>query len=238
MILGAPGRHASVSAYAHVADRYATKGTAALGIADTGQAWWLVENEATARLSVIGGKLTNATTAAAVRAGYIVTDIGASVRYIGGRFTLSPTSNPNGGGAVFVIWRWLLHGVLVIPDSPLHLITTDSAWAFGVWQTQVLSLVAGGTFAVPLATDSATIHYLNVSITGASATLSLPDGTTTVVTDSRIASLAGPYACFEVYQGNAATDTKAAFTEVWASDGLPTAGGDAPRANASAPLPE
>ena len=75
----------------------------------------------------------------------------------------------------------------------------------------------GGTsFAAPLATDGATVHTVDVAIAGATAHVIPPAGPAVDVTDPRIASLAGPLACFEVYQGDAAADSKAAFVEVWA----------------------
>ena len=79
-LIGVGGPKLSTYFYGPLTDAYATKGTAALGLADTRQAWTLVENDATARLSVISGKLTNAASAAALRAGYVVANQIKSLR--------------------------------------------------------------------------------------------------------------------------------------------------------------
>lgn len=203
-----------------VADAYTTKGTMALGSPDLGPgAWAVIENDASARLSIIGGKLTNTATAAASRAGYASQTFTTNVRRIGGRFTLSPNTNPGGGVAAFVIWKTPLTNLAVLPDSPLHLIVSDIGWALEVYESGVPRTPAGGgnTFLYPLATDGLTVHEVDVAIDGTTAIMRFPDGSTATITDAAIGTNAGPNACYEVYQGNAATDTKAAFTETWAT---------------------
>jgi hypothetical protein len=213
MILGAPGLARSVSFPPVLADVYTDKGTAALGEADTGHGWWLVENEATARLSVISGKLTNAADAADVRAGYAIASVGARVTRIGAKFTLGANTNPGGGGVGIVIWRHLLHSASSIPDAGLHLVITDVNWNLGVFENGSLAQLDTADF--DLAADGETVHTVDVTIAGTVATMTLPSGLV-AVSDARIASLAGPYASFETYQGDASTDAKPAFIEVWA----------------------
>ena len=53
-------------------------------------------------------------------------------------------------------------------------------------------------------------------IKGDKAVLILPNGTRTSVTNPKIAVRAGTFPTWEVYQNNALTESKAAFTEVWA----------------------
>ena len=215
-MLWAPGRDPVQSFPSVLSDVYAGKAT--LGLADTGHGWWLSGTDADSVPRLVSEKVTNVTTDAAVRAGYFTTNLGARVLHIGARFTLSPTSNPGGGAAVLIIWRSLYGSTGGVPDTGLHLPVSDTGWSLGCWEGQASAQYAGGgdTFAVPLATDGTTVHTLDAVIVDSTAYLSFPDASTAEITDARISSLAGAYAGFEVYQGDASIDTKAAFTEVWA----------------------
>lgn len=200
-----------------LSDVYTGKGTASLGVADTGHAWWRLGNPAAAALSVISGKLTNATSSG-LSAGYDVTRCGdgSAIVRIGGRFTLSNVASPGTGAAVFVIWNSVMTTVNSIPDSGFHLTVGATTWALSRVNSGSLTVMGSGSFSPALATDGTTVLTVDCTISGTTATLGLPDGSH-VVTDAAIASLAGPFACFEVYQGDAATETKPAFTEVWAT---------------------
>ena len=218
MIVGTPGLLVARSFPPVLSDVYTGKGTQALGLADTGHAWWNYAAVEAARLTIIDSKLTNTASDAVARAGYIHTSVGEQVTRIGGRFTLSPTTNPGGGVAVFVTWRWPLVTSASVPDTNLHLIVSSVSWSASWWENGTPTNYAGGgdTFSVPLATDGATVHEVDVTISGTTAHIVFPDASTADITDAHIASLAGTIAGFEIYQGDASTDEKAAFTEVWA----------------------
>ncbi len=201
-----------------LADAYATKGTAALGVADTGHPWWIAESTAASRLSVIGGKLTNTTTDAAVRAGYVTTRLPGLVASMSATFTLSATTNPGGGVVALIAWRWPYGSVSGVPDTGMHLICSDISWSLTVWENQAQSSSLGGaTFGTPLATNGTTVHTISVAISGTTATVTPPTGAAVPITDARIASLAGRFPGFEVYQSNASTDTRAGILTVAAS---------------------
>lgn len=194
-------------------DAFASKGTAPLDRADSGHAWTLLENASEARLSIIGGRLTNAASAASVRAGYIEANLGDSVARIGGTFVLGPTSNPGGGVAVFAVWKRRMTSTSSVPDG-LHLVVSDTNWSLGYYQSGSLTELVGS--AISLAADGETVHEVSMDISGSTVTVNTVDGSTSV-TDAIVSSVVGPHACFEVYQGNAATDARAAFIEVYAS---------------------
>jgi hypothetical protein len=221
LFLGAPGRDPQLAYPPVLTDLYTGKRTRPLGLADTGHGWFEYGSNASSYLTIVNGKLTNVSVEAATRAGYISAGLGARVHHIGGSFTLSPTSNPGGGVAAFQIWTKsfgsLANGAVV--DTGFHLIVSDISWALSYWSGQVQTTYPGGgaTFAVPLATDGTTILTLSASISGNTALIIFPDGSTAQITDAHLSSLAGNYAGFEVYQSNASTDTKAAFTQVWAT---------------------
>ncbi len=199
VISGAGGALPSSACFSPLTDAYGTKGTAPLGAADTGQSWWTAQNAALAALSVISGKVTNTTTAPGVRGGHRAAGGGGGIPTMGGSVARAGRSVPN------------------VTDTGFHLIVSDISWSLAVWQNQIETAIGGATFGTPLATDGTTVHTVSATISSDTATIHLPDGSTGVVTDARIASLAGWYAGFEVYQGNASTDTKAAFTTVNAS---------------------
>ena len=201
-----------------LSDVYTGKGTAALGVADTGQGWAQVMSSAPARLTVIGGKLTNTANAASGQNGYVIANLGARVLRIGGRVTFSNVAVPGGGCAAFVIWQQqLMDKVQPLPNSGFHLVVGPLAWSVGVFVPGPTYVVlAQASFAVPLVADGMTASTVDVTIAGNVATITLPDGPH-VVTDARITTYAGPFACFEVSQSDASADTKAGFSEVWAS---------------------
>jgi hypothetical protein len=214
--VGLAGRPPGDFFFSPLADSYAAKGTSALVSADSGQDWFVVSTVAESYPTVIGGLLTNAAVAAAGRASYANANLGASVHRIGGRVVFS-AAGPGMGVAALVVWKTLMPAAIAsIPDSPLHLVVGPESWSVGVWESGSYVVLANAAFAVALANDGVTAHTIEAVISGTTATITLPDGNH-VVTDARIASLAGPWACFETKQDDASSDTKAGFTEVWAS---------------------
>ena len=178
-------------------------------------------SEPNAGLRVVSGKLTNTATNAGTAAGYICVDLGSDVKRIGADFTFSAKTT-DGGSAVLVVWDGDLGDTYpTIPNSPCHLRVRPDGWSFDVWEANALSVVTSGTFKTALAADDTTTHRCEVTLTGDTARILFPDGSTATIEDARIASNAGMEACWEVYQDTASTDTKAAFVSVWAdSEGV------------------
>lgn len=221
-MFGLRGKPLSDQYFAPLTDDFTAKGTAEIGDADTGQAWFHATGTAwtptnTSRLSIINGKLTNTTVEVANRAGYVTANLGANVKKIGGSFVFAAgTGATHTGTAVFIIWKELLGKLSYIPNACCHFYITDVGWTFQVIENQVGATLASGSFDTPLTCDGATVYSANVEIVDTTATITLPDGNTATATDARIASLAGTYACFEVSQQAANTDPKAGFTAVYA----------------------
>ena len=147
-----------------------------------------------------------------MRAGYIEAHLGANVASITANFVLG--AGNAGGVATLVVWKWILQTTANIPDAACHLTVGKSNWNYGVWQSGVLTSLASGSLA--LTADGATVYTATVSFSGTTATITLPDGGHSA-TDARIASLLGPWACFEAYQGDASVDGKPKFTSVGAT---------------------
>lgn len=204
---------------ANLGQRFASKGTAALTVADTGQTWSLADNDvAGSGLSIISGKLTNTAASADASAGYAQYTLANNVKRIGADFTFS-AGGAIAGSAVLVVWQTpIVDGIPAVPDSPLHLAITPTGYDYGTWTAGSLTSRGNGTFATALTQDSATVYHAEVVLIGTSAILLLPDGSVRTITHAAIGTEAGPVACFEVYQGTASTDARASFLSVWADD--------------------
>lgn len=69
----------------------------------------------------------------------------------------------------------------------------------------------------PIPRDGVTEATVEVAFDGDTMTVLMPDGVVVTATDPRIRTLAGPFACWEVFQGrDGATDTKVEYLDVWA----------------------
>jgi hypothetical protein len=196
-------------------DTYTSKGTVALTVADSGQTWTLHEEPAGAgaTMSIISGALGSADTGGASVAGYVDVDLGAPIKRIGARFFWLNAGTTDGHVAILV-WGRSASTLPFPPDSPCHISIGPTGASWGVWQNQAFSSLGTHTYPRPLSTDGTTIYEAEVILDGDTFTVRLPDGHVEVVTDSRINTLAGNYAGFEVFQD--AGDHFGRFVQVWA----------------------
>lgn len=190
-------------------------------LSDSGHTWGLVDNgTSNANLRVASGFLTNTASAASAAAGYAEIHLdGGNVTRIGAQFKFQ-SGTTNNGCAALVIWKTSIDtGYPTIPDSPCHLTITPEKMEYSTWTSGVgMNSVGIWYFDTPLADDNATIYEVEVVISGTTAYVRAPDGTVRAFTHTNIASDAGAYACWEVYQSDASTDARAAFSHVWADN--------------------
>lgn len=213
-MIGLPGPDMARRNYAPLSETFNGKGTTDLGVADTGQAWFLAgTDQVGAYLSIIDGKLTNTASDAAIVAGYVSADIGEPVTHIGCTFTLA--SGNTGGVAVLLVWKSILQGNFSIPDSPCHLTISPVHWDYGTWTNHVLTSRGDGV--LDLSADDTTQYAAEITIAGDTATLVLPGISDQIVTHASIASNVGNFAGFEVFQGDGSADVRAKFVSVYAS---------------------
>ena len=173
-------------------------------------------------LRISDGKLTFAPTIDGPAAAYFRTsDLGKPVAAMGMKWTFSAQPGGTPGVAAMAITGSLadpLGGAS--PLMPLHFIVTRDGWNYSVSPgtsgggAELITLAAG-TFDSPLVEDGNTIHEVQVSIRGNTATIDLPDGNRQEVQDPRIEAWASRYAFFEPYVDRALTDSITGFTEVW-----------------------
>ena len=164
---------------------------------------------------IINGTLTNTISAPVQEAFYFQVDLGAELNQVGASFTFTPGTTS--GSVALIIWQ--PPGIYFngpIPNSPCHFDIQPTHWTYSSFSLGKIATLASGNFAVPLTQDGITVYSSEVDIAGDTATLHLPDGTTTTVTSPIIAENAGTVDCQEIYQNNASTETKGAFTKAWA----------------------
>lgn len=200
-----------VARVAPLHDTYVGKATGALVAADSGQTW---DHSGGFPLSIIDGTVGNAATGGSPGAGYIDVDMSSRVTRIGARFRYTASGTTNFSNAVVVCWDTSF--TTPIPDSPCHLGIQPNKAEYSIWEGAATEILWTHTFAELLVTDDVTEYFVDVILNGDTATVMLPDGTVVTHTDTRIGSLGGNFAGFEIYDGIPDTDHHARFLEVWA----------------------
>lgn len=185
----------------------------ALTVLDSGQPWHLVQSDAASTMKIVGGAITNTATTG-MAAGYAEVQLAANVTRIGATIRFAPGTT-SGGSAAIVIWQ-TEHISPGVPNSPLHLTVTPERIAVDIWVSGTGAANIGAVyFDQPLKTDG-TEYTVDARIVGTTIEAAISNGTRLRATDSRVASYAGPWACWETFNTNSATDARAAFVEVWA----------------------
>jgi hypothetical protein len=163
-------------------------------------------------LQVVDGALQSLGTSG-LASGYAQTDLGAPVTRIGAEFSF-PDGGSYGGAIALPVWTEPFQLTYPrIPTAPVHFVLTRDDWAYqGQWDDTTVT-VATGTFARRLPAD--TPLRVELTFDGPDATLHLPDGTTTTVSDPRIA-IPASYATFESFRLEAATMVGPRIVRIWA----------------------
>lgn len=177
------------------------------------------KDDSTARLRVEDGKLTPEFDRNDRFSSYFCSPmLAAPVENIGARWTFTKRGDSDTGVAALLITDEILKAPL-----PVHLIISPTKWSFGVWppgetsdDTAALETIKRGKFKPPLETDGTTVYEVDVWLEGDRAEINLPDGSSVVVSDERIAEWSGRFAVFEAHAQNAESDVQVGFTEVWA----------------------
>lgn len=180
-----------------------------------GTTWELLPLTGNNSLRLSGGVLTNAA-ASGQQAGYLTfnQNAGQNVSRIGATWKFTNVGAGNNGAATLVVWKTHPISTGAPPDAGVHLAIGRSGWIFGkILSGNPVVTIASGSFSPAL--DYDVPLTVDVRISGTTATVSLPDGTTQVVTDADIAAAAGPWATIEAFQNDAAADDRTGFYKSW-----------------------
>lgn len=128
---------------------------------------------------------------------------GRKVTHLYRRFTIGAGST-DGSSMALITWDAELVNIANIPDSHCHAGTTRTGWSYHVIEANDIVLIGTSNYATPLPID--TELEMSIDIVQDTATLSLPDGSTVVLRDPRIASINGSWAVDETTQVNGTTD--------------------------------
>lgn len=164
------------------------------------------------QLTVIDGALQTQATENLVGA-YAEVDLGAPVTRIGAVFEFTGGTTRGGAIALPVWTRTFSDSQEFVPDSPSHLVLAADWWGYGVYEDNHQVVLAQSRISPAL--PSNTVLRLDIELTGDTATLHLPNGTTAAVTDPRIAEPA-QFATFESWQMDAATMARVRIEQAWA----------------------
>ncbi|MEJ2866253.1 hypothetical protein WCD74_00660 [Actinomycetospora sp. OC33-EN08] len=141
---------------------------------------------------------------------YLTQPLGTPVRRLGARVAFGPGSAS--GSVALVAWNGAPSADRV--DGHLHMVFTPDRWIAGVLEGGAVREVARADYGLALPQDG-TPRPVEVVVTGDTATLHLPDGTTTAVRDPRFAAGSGVVAVWEFYK-DAADSAEVTFAETWA----------------------
>jgi hypothetical protein len=175
------------------------------------------------QLRVIGGRLTFEPRSDGPAGGYLRTpDLGRQIVRIGMEWSVEASADGGPGIATMGITSAPINPVDGKGTAmPVHFIARRDAWGFAVSPgtgeggTQLITL-GGGSFDPPLAEDGS-VHRVEIELDGPDATVHLPDGSTSHVSDARIASWAGRFGFFGVYSDLGVSDSRVGLLRVWAS---------------------
>lgn len=101
------------------------------------------------------------------------------------------------------------------PDAAVHFVADSNEWTYAVWK-------AGGSGQTVLARGSFTKQFdlrnaqFEVELTGDAAKIYLPDSTSVVVTDERIARFGGSWATWELFESDEGMKP-ASIRDIWVS---------------------
>ncbi|MFC5063210.1 hypothetical protein [Actinomycetospora atypica] len=133
-------------------------------------------------------------------ASYVNQDVGSTVVRIGADFAFGPGSEA--GSLCLAAWTGVPYETPAV-RTHCHFVLTPARWIYGVIEDGTsLRVIESGTYAAALRQDG-TPCSTEAVITGPTASLTLPDGTTRAVSDPAIRALGGSWACWEFYKDTA-----------------------------------
>ncbi|UPW10396.1 hypothetical protein M1C59_06005 [Gordonia terrae] len=166
-------------------------------------------------LRVADGRLLHGTSSASDAASYISTDLApARVTRIGA--TASFTGDDSGAIALLVSAKPVPENESdAAPDAAVHFVATRTGWSYAIWQAGDVgqTILGQGTYRTAFDRDAARFE---IELDGDRAKVYLPDATSIVFTDGRIAEFGGSWATWELYEDAPGT-SPASFRELWAS---------------------
>ena len=183
---------------------------------DSGHTLTLSRNSygAGADFRVLSGTLCNIADTAALAYSYAEVQLAEAVSRIGVEWVIQA----GGGSPILCVWKaHLVDTYPTIPDASCHLQIGKTEWKFGVFNDNVLTDILTGTYAAALP-EGVTLRA-EVYLIGSTAFILLPDNTWHTVTDSRIATNAGDFPCWEVGTIDASTAPCAKLVRCWADSG-------------------
>lgn len=147
---------------------------------------------------------------------YIQQPLTSRVRRIGATVGFGPTAGPTSASFCLACWT-TDQATPGVSEASCHLFVTVYGWTYQVVAGGQFVTIASGSYAAPLPMDYSELR-LEVVIEGATAYIFLPDGSTGVATDSRIASLYGYSPCWEFFRDSGTTTVPLAMYETWADN--------------------
>lgn len=166
-------------------------------------------------LRVSDGRLLHGTSSASGAASYISTDL-SPVRVTRIGATVSFTGDDAGAIALLVSAKAVPQNESdAAPDAAVHFVATRTRWSYAIWQAGDAgqTILGQGTYRTAFDRDAARFE---IELDGDRAKVYLPDATSIVFTDNRIAEFGGSWATWELYEDAPGT-SPASFRELWAS---------------------
>ncbi len=166
-------------------------------------------------LRVSDGRLLHGRSSAADAASYLSTDLSpARVTRIGA--TVGFSGDDAGAIALLVSAKPVPQDESdAAPDAAVHFVATRTGWSYAIWEAGDAgqTILGQGTYRIAFDRDAARFE---IELDGDRAKVYLPDATSIVFADNRIADFGGSWATWELYEDAPGT-SPASFRELWAS---------------------
>ncbi|MET0188121.1 MAG: hypothetical protein ABW212_03925 [Pseudonocardia sediminis] len=162
---------------------------------DEGVPFTLALSESSASPTVTGGALVG-NLPDRHAAAYVMQQLDAKVRRIGATFGVGPGTDA--GSLALVAW---VPGRATL-ETHCHVVVTPTRWIVATAENNALDELASGTLSRPLPQDG-TPQRVEVVFDGATAFLTLPDGSSHQITGEAIGRIPGAIAGWEFYRDHA-----------------------------------
>lgn len=148
------------------------------------------------------------------RALYIEAQLDENVTRMGAEFMFSGVSDT--GAIALIPWK-TPNQYPLIPSTGAHFVLSQYEFFIESFDPLLINTVryAQKTFNKKLATN--TWYKIEWFIENDNISVLLPDGSVVYYTSQKLIDNAGPYACWEIFQNNGATDCRGVFRNIWAA---------------------
>lgn len=168
---------------------------------------------------IVSGALVTPSPTSSGKATYIEPDsLSGQLTRVGAEFVIRRTSSTQTNGSL-AMGAWSDPGVVNsypngYPVAGAHFVINKDRWTYNIYADTDSKDIGAGDF-VPALSENVPLR-LEIFFSGDRAIISLPNGTTAILQDARIAQYVAGRPFWEPFQGRGVTDTNVGILSLWA----------------------